>query len=159
MRQFCVACFMIALTACARFSGARLEPGVATEADVEKSMGPSADRRQRADGEVVRYYSRLPAGRAMYAARFGRDGKLIAIEQRLTREAAASLVPGKSTSEDVRELLGPPYRVENYPKIQSEVWLYPMQEGAVRFTLNVDFAAGGILREARIYNELQGDLQ
>src|SRR4051812_10112259 len=98
MRHTFIACLLIAVAGCAGFAGAGLVPGVATEAEVEKVMGPSADRRQRSDGEVVRYYSRLPAGREVYAARFGRDGKLIAIEQRLTREFAARLVPGKSNS-------------------------------------------------------------
>lgn len=152
------AAFLLSVLAgCAGFSGAGLAPGVATEAEVEKAMGPSADRRQRADGEAVRYYSRLPAGREMYAARFGRDGKLIAVEQRLTREVAARLVPGKSTAEDARDLLGPPHRIQSYPRIPSEVWLYPMHEGAIRMTLNVDFGAGGIVREVRLYDEPDPD--
>ena len=155
--SFFLPCLIVALAGCAGYSGAGLAPGVATEAEVEKVMGPSADRRQRADGEVVRYYSRLPAGREMYAARFGRDGKLIAVEQRLTREVAARLVPGKSTSEEVRDLLGPPNRILSFPRIDSEVWLYPMHEGAVRMVLNVDFAAGGIVREVRLYDEPDPD--
>jgi hypothetical protein len=106
---------------------------------------------------VVRYYSRLPAGRAMYAARFGRDGKLIAIEQRLTREYAKQLVLGKSTTEDARDLLGPPYRTQSFPRIPSEVWLYPMQEGAVRMTLNIDFGARGIVREIGFFDEVDPD--
>jgi hypothetical protein len=154
MRRSFIAFLLIAIAGCAGFSGAGLVPGVATEAEVEKVMGPSADRRERANGEVVRYYSRLPSGREMYAARFGRDGKLIAIEQRLTREFASQLLPRKSTTEDARDLLGPPYRIQSYPKIPSEVWLYPMREGAINVTLNVDFAAGGIVREVRIYDEV-----
>ena len=120
-------------------------------------MGPSVDRRQHPGGETVRYYSRLPAGRAMYAARFGADGKLIAIEQRLTRENAAKLLPRQSSKEDVRDLLGPPFRVSDYPRLDRQVWLYPMHEGAVRLVLNVDFAADGRVYEVKLYDELDAD--
>src|SRR5258708_7869172 len=135
MRHFFIAFCLITLAGCAGFSGSNLVPGVATEADAERVMGPSVDRRERKDGEVVRYYSRLPAGRAMYAARFGSDGKLIAIEQRLTREFAKQLIPGKSTKEDTRDLIGPPYRIQSYPAISSEVLLHPMNDRPVRMPL------------------------
>lgn len=115
-------------------------------------MGPSAERRQVA-GETVLFYSRLPAGREMYAARFGADGRLIAIEQRLTRENAQTLVAKQSTKEDVRNLFGPPFRVNDYPRLTRQVWLYPMHEGAVRFTLNVDFTADGRVYEVKLYDE------
>ncbi|MEA3195169.1 MAG: hypothetical protein QOD26_3502 [Betaproteobacteria bacterium] len=158
MHRGFTASLLIALAGCAAYSGAGLAPGVATEAEVEKAMGPSADRRQRADGEVVRYYSRLPAGREMYAARFGRDGKLIAVEQRLTRDVSTRIVAGKSSSDDVRELLGPPYRILSFPRIDSEVWLYPMHEGAVRMTLDVDlFSASRLVREVRLFDEVDPD--
>lgn len=140
------------LAGCAGFSGTGLKPGVATEAEVEKAMGPSAERRQVA-GETVLFYSRLPAGREMYAARFGADGRLIAIEQRLTRENAQTLVAKQSTKEDVRNLFGPPFRVNDYPRLTRQVWLYPMHEGAVRFTLNVDFTADGRVYEVKLYDE------
>jgi len=123
---------------------------------VEKAMGPSADRRQ-VGGETVRFYSRLPAGREMYAARFGADGKLIAIEQRLTRENAERLVLKQSTKEDVRDLFGPPFRVNDYPRTGRQVWLYPMLEGAVRYTLNVDFTADGRVYEVKLYDVVDPD--
>jgi len=144
------------LAGCAGFSGAGLKPGVATEAEVEKAMGPSAERRQVA-GETVLFYSRLPAGREMYAARFGADGRLIAIEQRLTRENAQMLVARQSTREDVRNLFGPPFRVDDYPRLARQVWLYPMHEGAVRYTLNVDFTADGRVYEVKLYDEVDPD--
>ena len=78
-----VAALAAALCGCAAETGRGLVPGQSTESQVEALMGPSADRRQKPAGESVRYYSRLPQGREMYAARFGADGKLISIEQRL----------------------------------------------------------------------------
>jgi hypothetical protein len=141
---------------CAGYSGAGLVPGVATEAEVEKAMGPSADRRQRG-GETIRYYPRLPAGREMYAARFGPDGKLIAIEQRLAREYVDQLVLRESTEEDVRDLLGPPYRTMAFPRQKRHVWLYPAHEGATRFTLNVEFNDDGRLLDVQWFDEVDPD--
>src|SRR5882762_11514191 len=96
------------LGGCASYSGRGLVPGQSSAAEVEAVMGPSAERRSAPNGESVRYYSRLPFGRQMYAARFDRNGKLIAVEQRLTTENVAKLQPGKSTEREVRDLLGPP---------------------------------------------------
>ena len=138
---------------CAAYSGAGLVAGVATEAEVEKAMGPSADRRQRG-GETIRFYSRLPAGREVYAARFGADGKLIAIEQRLTRENADKLVRRQSTTDDVRDLLGPPYRTFDFPRLGTQVWLYPMAYGATRQILNVEFTRDGRVHDVLLTEDL-----
>jgi hypothetical protein len=147
----------VLLAGCAGYSGAGLVPGVATEAEVEKAMGPSTDRRQHPGGETVRFYSRLPAGRETYAARFGADGKLIAIEQRLTRDNAELLVAGKSTIEDVRDLLGPPWQKFDFPRQRTTLWLYPMHDGAVRYQLNVEFFADGRVKEWRLFDEPDPD--
>jgi len=147
---------VLLVAGCAAYSGAGLVPGVATEADVEKAMGPPADRRKRGD-ETVRFYSRLPAGREMYAARFGPDGKLIAIEQRLSREYAGQLVLRESTEENVRDLLGPPYRTLAFPRQKRYVWLYPAHEGATRFTLNVEFGADGRLVDVQWFDDVDPD--
>src|SRR5205807_5241705 len=59
------------LVGCASYDGHSLIPGKSTETDVEALMGASADRRTGRNGETVRYYSRLPFGRVIFAARFG----------------------------------------------------------------------------------------
>ena len=138
---------------CATYSGAGLVPGVATEAEVEKVMGPSADRRQ-VHGETVRFYPRLPAGREIYAARFGADGKLIAIEQRLTRENMEKLVRRQTTTEDVRDLFGPPYRKLDFPRLATQVWQYPMSDVATRQILNVEFSADGRIKDVLLTEDL-----
>jgi len=136
---------------CASYSGGGLVPGESSEAEVEAKMGPSIDRREMVNGEIVRYYSRLPSGREMYAARFRRDGKLLAIEQRLTREFVNTLAPGKSTAHDVRDLLGPPYQVQHYSRTNVEVWLYPMRDFVTPLTLNVELSDGRV-REIAYYD-------
>ena len=121
-------------------------------------MGPSADRRQTREGETVRYYSQLPAGRAIYAARFGADGRLIAVEQRLTSANLSRVVPGVSDADQVRDLLGPPYEVLRFPRLPGEVWTYPMNDdvrGSV--TANIEFGPDRRVSEVTLYDEIGGD--
>ena len=108
-------------------------------------MGPSADRRQLG-AETVRYYPRLPHGRETFAARFGADGKLIAFEQRLTEENVARLKADRSRADDVRDLLGPPFRIARYSlsQLDGRVW------AAEPHHLDLPRAAGdGLLQRRR----------
>ena len=85
---------VLLLAGCASFDGRSLVPGQSTVAEVEKAMGPAAEKRPGPNGETVYYYPRLPWGYVSYAARIAPDGKLVALEQRLTEENIAKLKPG-----------------------------------------------------------------
>ena len=117
--------FLLLLLAagCASYDG--LVPGHSTAADVEAVMGPAADKRPAAGGETVYYYPSLPFGYATYAARIAPDGKLIALEQRLTPENMDKLKPGVTRAEEVLDLLGPPYRPMKQATSGDEIWTYP----------------------------------
>lgn len=115
------------LAGCASFDGRGLVPGRSIAAEVEAAMGPAADKRPGANGETVYYYPRLPWGYATYAARIGSDGKLVAIEQRLTEENIAKLKPGATRAEEVRDLLGPPFEPMKQALSGKEIWTYPMR--------------------------------
>src|SRR5262245_31375434 len=104
------------------YDGSALAPGQASAAEVEKAMGTVAARTQGADGETVLWFSRQPAGRTIYAARIGKDDKLIGVEQTLTPENLAKIQPGKSTESDVRGILGPPWRIDPFPRMQRVAW-------------------------------------
>ena len=110
---------------CASYDDRGLVPGQSTVADVEALMGRADDKRPAAGGETVYYYSRLPYGNATYAARIAPDGKLIALEQRLTLENMDKLKPGVTRAEDVLDLLGPPYRPMKQASTGIEIWTYP----------------------------------
>ena len=110
---------------CASYDGRGLVPGQSTAAEVEALMGRAADKRPAAGGETVCYYSRLPYGNAIYAARIAPDGKLIALEQRLTLENMDKLKPGVTRAEEVLDLLGPPYRPMKQATTGVEIWTYP----------------------------------
>ena len=118
----------VALAAgCAGFDGRGLTPGKSTAAEVEALMGPAADKRPGAGGETIYYYSRLPYGYAMYAARIAPDGRLVALEQRLTAENTDKIRPGVTRAEEVRDLLGPPWQPMKMPLKNEEIWTYPMR--------------------------------
>jgi hypothetical protein len=119
---------LVALAAaCASFGGRGLVPGQSTAAEVESVMGAAADKRSAAGGETVYYFPRLPWGYATYAARIGADGKLVALEQRLTRENIDKLKPGVARADDVRDLLGPPFEPMKQALTGNEIWTYPMR--------------------------------
>jgi hypothetical protein len=146
-RNFVLAAALAAaLAGCAGFSGRGLEPGKSTAAEVEALMGPAAEQRPGAGGETVRYYSRLPYGRQMYAARIGADGRLVAIEPRLTDENIAKLAHGWSVAQ-VRDLLGPPWQVHDMRRLEREVWTYPMEGIMWPRHLYVQFSRDGVVRE------------
>jgi len=135
------------LAACAGFDGRGLVPGQSTAADVEALMGEPADVQKEANGETVLWYPRLRYGRQNYAARIGPDGKLLAIEQRLTEENIAKLVRGQSQAGNVRELLGPPHRADPFPRMEREIWTYYMRGSPNWKVLYVQLSADGVVRE------------
>ncbi len=118
---------LLFLAGCASFDGRGLVPGQSTMAEVEAKMGPAADKRTTAAGETVYYYPRLPWGYATYAARISPEGKLIALEQRLTEENIGRLKPGATSAQEVLELLGPPYEPMKQALSGNEIWTYPMR--------------------------------
>src|SRR5262245_42466839 len=140
------------LAGCAGYDGRTLVPGQSTAAEVERLMGPSADQRAGQNGETVLWFPRLPAGRVSYAARIGADGKLVAVEQRLTPQNLARLQPGVSRESDVRDLLGPPSRVDPYPRQQRDVWTYEAQ-GIEPQLMVVQLSKDGVVREAYMFND------
>ena len=89
-------------------------------------MGQPADKRLGPAGETIYWYPQLPYGHASYAARIAPDGHLIAVEQRLTEANISRVVKGVPAAE-VRDLLGPPYQPEVNPRMEREIWTYPMR--------------------------------
>jgi hypothetical protein len=117
----------LALGACASMDGRGLQPGQSTLADVRSVMGEPAETRAGSGGETVYWYPRLPYGRESYAARIDAGGKLIALEQRLTEENIAKVVRNRSTMQEVRDLLGPPFEPTKFARMEREIWTYPMR--------------------------------
>ena len=140
---------------CASYDGRGLVPGQSTAADVEALMGRADDKRPAAGGETVYYYSRLPYGNATYAARIAPDGKLVALEQRLTLENLDKLKPGVTRAEEVLDLLGPPYRPMKQASTGVEIWTYPFLVPGFRLPrwFLAHISPDGILREKNMIDD------
>ena len=139
---------------CASFDGRGLAPGTSA-AQVESAMGPAADKRVHGNETWV-YYPRQPYGLRNYVARFGPDGRLIAIEQRLTDENVAKIVRGQTRVGDVEELLGPPYKVWHFPRMPRDILEYRMltsAAGSIPQGLYVQATPDGIVREVFMEND------
>ena len=147
MKTVLFALAAVLLAGCAS-TGAELQPGVATAADVESAMGRPVERRQAANGETVLWYPRFPAGKVSYAARIAPDGRLIAVEQRITEKNIASIQPNSTTAAQVRDLLGPPDSSVEFPRMQRQVWTYPVFSRPQHKELYVQISPDGVVRES-----------
>jgi len=108
------------------------------------------------DGETWLYYPNQPFGRKVRVARVAADGKLIAVEQRLTDDNVAKLQKGKSSADEVRDLLGPPWKVWPFPRMQRDIWEYRMNTDAGGGTpqgLYLNISPDGVVREIYTLND------
>jgi outer membrane protein assembly factor BamE (lipoprotein component of BamABCDE complex) len=144
-----VVAFAFALTGCT----SSLEPGRSALAEVQAAMGTPAERRQFG-AETWLYYPSQPFGRKVSVARLAPDGKLIALEQRLTEEFIAKLVPNQSRREDVLALFGQPFERVTYPRLQREAWSWHMRIFTNRPAgLHVQMSPDGVVREVYVIDE------
>ena len=145
--------FVLLLASCA--TSPQLVPGQSTATDVEAKMGHAAEKRV-VGGETVYYYPELPWGYRSYAARVGADGRLIALEQRLTEENIGKVIRGKTTGAEVRDLLGPPWEPIHYERMDRDVWTYPMRIAAdpTPKWFVVQVASDGIVRETFLFDDM-----
>jgi hypothetical protein len=144
----------VLLAGCASYDGRSLVPGQSRAADVEATMGMPAEKIVLAGGESVWFYPRQPQGRHMFAVRLGPDGVVRAVEQRLTGENMQKLAPGTMLAKDVRELLGPPWRVSRLPRQKREAWEYAVYDArGFEFYLYVQFSGDGVVREVLLLRD------
>lgn len=150
MKPLCVATFLAAclVSGCASYSGSSLIAGKSTAGEVETLMGKPAERVEKPGGGSVLYYPRGPYGRETYAVSIGADGKVQAVEQRLTDANIGKLVLGTTTAREVRELFGPPAVTTRLPRLQRDVWEYPMDTVTNPYVLYVQLSSDDIVREA-----------
>ena len=142
----------VAVTGCATYKD--LQPAQSTRAEVEAALGQPAEVRARNDGETWLYYPQQPYGRKVRVARVAPDGKLIAVEQRLSEEYIAKLIPNQSSREDVLALFGRPYERLNVPRMERDMWTWYMRQYAtLPATLNVQMSPDGVVREIYVLDD------
>jgi hypothetical protein len=145
-----VVAVLVAVTGCA--TPRALAPGQSL-ADIEATLGPARERRQ-VGNETWLYYPNQPFKRQVHVARVGPDGRLIAVEQRLTYEYVAKLIPNQSRSDDVLDLFGHPYERLNFPRMDRDAWTWHMRlDGNTDVSLNVQMSPDGVVREVYVLDE------
>jgi hypothetical protein len=114
------------LPACAGLGGPALQPGAA-EADVVARLGRPTHVYQEGDARLLEYMHG-PMGQTTDMARIGPDGRLQSIEQVLTMEKFAAIVPGKTRQEQVLRTVGAPSEIRYYRNVGMNGWNYPFKE-------------------------------
>ncbi|MBI2752869.1 MAG: outer membrane protein assembly factor BamE [Betaproteobacteria bacterium] len=135
------------LTGCASFDGRGLVAGKSTATEVAALMGAPSQTVALPNGDKALYFSRLPAGRAMYVVTVSSDGVMKSIEQRLTRQNLSRIVAGESTRRYVRELLGPPGLTGRLALQPREWWEYKLRDNYQKRIVWVQFSDDGLVRE------------
>jgi outer membrane protein assembly factor BamE (lipoprotein component of BamABCDE complex) len=122
-------------------------------AEVEATMGKPKETLVDSAGHTVWFYPTAPEGRDTWAARFMPDGRLVNVEQRLTKENIARVVPGTTTQKQVQEIFGSPYKAYPLPRLPFEEWDYLVLVDNRKFDYLVRFSADGIVREAYLLHD------
>jgi hypothetical protein len=113
--------------ACASYDGRGLRPGVSSEDEVRRTMGPPALELSNPDGSRQLAYPRGPLGTETFMVRIGRDGLVQGMDQVLRDETFYRIVPG-ITKDDVLRLIGPPSEIMDFPRLQQVAWEYRYQD-------------------------------
>ena len=148
-----------AATAAGCATSRNLQPSQSTRADVEAALGQPAEMRTLGNGETWLYYPKQPFGRKVQVARVAPDGKLIAVEQRLSEEYIAKLIPNQSNRDDVLALFGRPYERLNVPRMERDIWTWWMRhygDPGVPVELVVQMSPDGVVREVYMLQQSGG---
>ena len=119
MRTFL--CLVASIIAGCASTGAGLEPGVSSEAQVLEAMGRPAGEFRNADGSRTLAYPHGPMGTQTYMAEIGPDGRVRAIRQALNDDTFQRISAGM-TRDDVLRLIGPPGDSMYFPGLRQDSW-------------------------------------
>jgi outer membrane protein assembly factor BamE (lipoprotein component of BamABCDE complex) len=148
---------LLALLGCDPQKIAKLEEGVATEADVRKQFGEPHATYNEADGSKTFEYSRQPEGQVAYMITIGTDGKMSALRQVLKNTEFAKIKPGMDKG-DVRRVLGKPAKTAKFDlKPDEEHWDWRWLDGQVPKVFSVTFDRDGkVMASASMDDPAQG---
>ncbi len=134
---------------------AKLEEGVATEADVRREFGEPKAVFNEPDGGRTFEYPRQPEGQANYFITLGADGKMSALRQVLKPAEFAKVTPGLDKTE-VRKLLGRPAKTQRFDlKPDEEHWEWRWLDGQQSRLFNVTFDRDGKVATSAIADDMR----
>ncbi len=125
------------LAACAAAGLPGLAPGQSSEAQVRQALGEPARVFDLPDGSRQLVFPKGPEGVRTYMAFVSPAGRLDRVEQVLTEEQFRRIARGASTRADVERLIGPPWRVMDFPNKRQVAWDYVFQDS---WGYTVDFS-------------------
>ena len=132
---------------------AKLEEGVATEADVRREFGEPKAVFNEPDGGRTFEYPRQPEGQVNYFITLGADGKMSALRQVLKPAEFAKVTPGLDKTE-VRKLLGRPAKTQRFDlKPDEEHWEWRWLDGQQSRLFNVTFDRDGKVATSAIADD------
>ena len=132
-----------------------LVPGQSTEADVRARMGTPTDTRTEG-GDKLWEYATGPEGVQTYLVRIGADGRVREVSRLLTEERFATIVPGKTTRAEVRNLLGRPMDDTTFRAGPTWSWRF-LRGGVSPAYMVVSFNGDGTVRERIVIPDPSGD--
>lgn len=135
---------VLVLAGCAY--GRDLVPGESTIEQVKGSMGQPTMVRQYSDGTEALWFSKLPHGRQNWLAVVNKDGILVSFDQRLTDKYISQIKPNASTTDNVIDLLGPPYRQVPFPFKPLVAWEYQLPTTPERQTLYIEVGQDSMVK-------------
>jgi len=134
---------VFALAGCDQQRIAKLEEGVATEADVKREFGEPKAVFNEPDGGRTFEYPRQPEGQTNYFITIGADGRMSALRQVLKPSEFAKVRPGLDKAE-VRKLLGQPAKTQRFDlKPDEEHWDWRWLDGQQAKLFSVTFDRDG----------------
>jgi outer membrane protein assembly factor BamE (lipoprotein component of BamABCDE complex) len=121
---------------------AKLEEGLATEAQVRQQFGEPKAIFNEPDGSRTFEYPRQPAGQTNYFITIGPDGVMRSLRQVLTPANFAKVQPGMDKA-GIRRLLGQPAKTQFFDLKKEEHWEWRYAEGQAAKLFVVVFDANG----------------
>jgi hypothetical protein len=146
---------IVLLAACDPQKIAKLEEGVATEADVRREFGEPAAVFNEPDGARTFEYPRQPEGQTNYFITIGSDGRMSALRQVLKDDSFARVRPGLDKAE-VRRLLGRPAKSQTFALKQEEVWDWRYLAGQQPRIFSVIFDLNGRVLSSASVEDMRG---
>jgi hypothetical protein len=119
------------------------------ERDVRARFGKPTAVIEGVGGRVARRleYAIGPYFQATYMVDVGGDDRVLAVSQVLTLEHFAQVKIDVDTRSTIRREFGTPYRINRYPRMKIEEWLYPYKNhGAFNDEMAIDFDPSGVVR-------------
>jgi hypothetical protein len=144
---------VLAIAGCSSFGAAKLVPGQSSAADVQAAMGVPAEKSTNAAGENIWFYPSAPNGRTTQAVRMTPDGAVVAVEQRLTKQYWSQIVPDRTTTREVRELLGPPAVITHWGLRGVDEWDYKVEENQRMWDLLIEVSPDGVVRKSALFHD------